>query len=113
VEKDELLVPSMIVQPFVENSIEHGFSGINYKGTILVHFAMKQKELHITITDDGKGFAKTGAEKSTHISRAGQIVKERIDLLNLRLKSKASFSIKEGAEKGVEVKLVFPEMYKP
>jgi tetratricopeptide (TPR) repeat protein/anti-sigma regulatory factor (Ser/Thr protein kinase) len=111
-EQDELLVPSMIVQPFVENSIEHGFMGIDYKGRVDVHFSVKEKELHITITDDGKGFGKTNGEKSNHISRAGQIVKDRIYLLNLKLKTKASFTIDEGKDKGVVVKIILPEMYK-
>ena len=111
-EQDELLVPSMIVQPFVENSIEHGFMGIDYKGRVDVHFTLKEKELHITITDDGKGFGKNNTEKSTHISRAGQIVKDRIYLLNLKLKTKASFTIDEGKDKGVLVKIILPEMYK-
>ncbi len=111
-QQDELLVPSMIVQPFVENSIEHGFTGIDYKGTILVHFSTKEKQLHIIISDDGKGFSKNDTEKSSHISRAGQIIKDRIYLLNLKLKAKASFTIDEGTEKGVVVKIVLPEMYK-
>ncbi len=111
-EQDELLVPSMIVQPFVENSIEHGFAGIDYKATILVHFSTKEKHLHIIISDDGKGFSKNDSEKSSHISRAGQIIKDRIYLLNLKLKTKASFTIDEGKEKGVVVKIVLPEMYK-
>jgi two-component sensor histidine kinase len=112
VETDELLVPSMIVQPFVENSIEHGFAGIAYKGSIAVRFSKKEKELHISITDDGKGFTKDSAEKNSHISRAGQIVKDRIYLLNLKLKTKASFTIDDGKEKGVVVKILLPEMYK-
>jgi tetratricopeptide (TPR) repeat protein len=111
-EQDELLVPSMIVQPFVENSIEHGFSGIDYKGIINVHFSKKEKELHIAITDNGKGFSKEKNNSSNHISRAGQIVKDRIYLLNLKLKSKAGFSIEEGKDNGVVVKIVLPAMYK-
>jgi tetratricopeptide (TPR) repeat protein/anti-sigma regulatory factor (Ser/Thr protein kinase) len=111
-EQDELLVPSMIVQTFVENSIEHGFSGIDYKGIINVHFSKKAKELHIAITDNGKGFSKEKNKSSNHISRAGQIVKDRIYLLNLKLKSKAGFSIEEGKDNGVVVKIVLPEMYK-
>ncbi len=111
VEADELMVPSMIVQPFVENSIEHGFSNIDYTGIILVHFIKTASALQIIIKDNGKGFAPNQEEKGKHISRAGQIVRERIDLLNLKLNSKAGFQISESADKGVEVKIMLPEIY--
>ena len=111
VEADELMVPSMIVQPFVENSIEHGFSNIAYAGTILVHFMKTASALQIIIKDNGKGFVQNENEKGNHISRAGQIVRERIDLLNLKLNSKASFQISELGDKGVEVKIILPEIY--
>lgn len=110
VEADELMVPSMIVQPFVENSIEHGFNGIDYKGNITVHFTKQSTTLQIIVTDNGKGFSTNEEIKEKHISRAGQIVKERIDLLNLKLNAKAGFEITEQKGKGVEVKITLPEI---
>lgn len=110
VEADELMVPSMIVQPFVENSIEHGFNGIDYKGNITVHFTKQGTTLQIIVSDNGKGFSTNEEIKEKHISRAGQIVKERIDLLNLKLNAKAGFKITEQKEKGVEVKITLPEI---
>ena len=58
-EIDELQIPAMIIQPFVENSIEHGFVGVDYAGKIAVHFAKDNKELLIQITDNGKGLNTT------------------------------------------------------
>ncbi len=40
---DDILIPSMIIQPFVENSIEHGFAGIEYQGQIEVKFKKEKK----------------------------------------------------------------------
>jgi tetratricopeptide (TPR) repeat protein len=112
-EIDELQVPSMIVQPFVENSIEHGFSGINYPGTIAVDFSQKGDDLVIVITDNGMGLHHSNKGNSDHISRASQIIRDRIYLLNLKLKTKSSFSIDNNpAGQGVMVKIVFPLMYK-
>ena len=54
VETDELLIPSMIIQPFIENSIEHGFAGIDYPGEVVVHFSKKNTGLLVHITDNGK-----------------------------------------------------------
>lgn len=112
-EPDETLIPSMILQPFVENSIEHGFTGISYPGHITVHFAKKDNSLHIQITDNGKGLATTPKENSEHISRASQIIKDRIYLLNIKLKTKASFSIDNvPGGQGVLVNILLPLMDK-
>lgn len=113
VEANEMLVPSMIIQPFVENSIEHGFSGINYPGHITVFFSRENDSLLITITDNGKGFNKNPKEQNEHISRASQIIRDRIYLLNIQLKSKAAFSVDNNpAGPGVMVKILLPAMYK-
>lgn len=111
-ETDELQLPSMIIQPFAENSIEHGFSNIDYTGQLNIHFSRSGKELQVQLTDNGKGLhsgEKTGGD---HISRASQIIKDRIYLLNLKLKSRASFSIDNNkAGKGVIVKISLPLIY--
>jgi tetratricopeptide (TPR) repeat protein len=109
IEPEYTLIPSMILQPFIENSIEHGFSGINYPGEINLNFEKVNTELQIKITDNGKGLSVTGKENSEHISRASQIIRDRIYLLNIKLKTKASFSIdNNGSGKGVVVLIKLP-----
>lgn len=112
-EIDELLIPAMIIQPFLENSIEHGFIGVDYPGTISAHFTTENKELTIQITDNGKGLSTTVKENNEHISRASQIIKDRIYLLNIKLKTKAGFSIDNNSSgNGVIVKIHLPLLYK-
>jgi tetratricopeptide (TPR) repeat protein/anti-sigma regulatory factor (Ser/Thr protein kinase) len=112
-EVDDILIPSMILQPFVENSIEHGFAGIDYPGNINIAFKTAGKEILIQITDNGKGLATTAKENNEHISRASQIIKDRIYLLNIKLKTKAGFSIDNDASgQGVVVKIHLPLLYK-
>lgn len=111
-ETDEMLIPSMIIQPFVENSIEHGFSGINYAGSITVQFSVQDKELMVQVQDNGKGLTPSVAE-ADHVSRASQIIRDRIYLLNLKLKTRAGFSIDNTAGKpGVTVKIHLPLLRK-
>jgi hypothetical protein len=111
-ETDELLIPSMIIQPFVENSIEHGFAGIDYPGRVVVQFAKDNRELLIQITDNGKGLGALPGENNEHISRASQIIKDRIYLLNIKLKTKAGFSIANNETgEGVIVKIHLPLLY--
>lgn len=108
-EIDELVIPSMIIQPFVENSIEHGFAGIDYPGHARIFFSEKANELLIEIKDNGKGLVLPAKENNEHISRASQIIKDRIYLLNIKLKTKAGFSIDNDENgKGVVVKIHLP-----
>ncbi|MEK7225706.1 MAG: histidine kinase, partial [Bacteroidota bacterium] len=113
IDPDELLIPSMILQPFAENSIEHGFTGINYPGRLSIQFEKTGNDLQIQISDNGKGLSTIAKEESEHISRASQIIKDRIYLLNLKLKTKASFTIDNNKnEKGVTVLIRLPLLYK-
>lgn len=55
-EEDEFLfIPPMLLQPFVENSIEHGFSDIDWPGKIIITLALQDKYIACTIEDNGKG----------------------------------------------------------
>ncbi len=112
-EIDDILIPSMILQPFIENSIEHGFTNISYAGHIDISFKINTDELLIEISDNGVGLNVNVKENNDHISRAGQIIKDRIYLLNIKLKTKAGFSIdnnKDGL--GTIVKIHLPLLYR-
>ena len=114
VEVNELFIPPMLIQPFVENSIEHGLNNIDYTASIQVEFSIVSDELLITIKDNGRGLGDANTKTNmTHISRANQIIQERIYLLNLKQKSKARYLVEEDTEqKGVIVKLYLPLLYK-
>ncbi len=111
-EIDEIMLPAMIIQPFTENSIEHGFSNIDYTGQLSIHFSKTEKDLQVQIIDNGKGLITDVKDSNEHISRASQIIRDRIYLLNIKLKSKASFSIDNNKTgKGVIVKINLPLIY--
>lgn len=112
-EIDVLQIPSMIIQPFIENAIEHGLKGIEYSGIIDVFFKQYKEELMIEIIDNGNGLSTVAKENGEHISRASQIIKDRIYLLNIKLKTKAGFMLDNNADgKGVAVKIRLPLLYK-
>jgi LytS/YehU family sensor histidine kinase len=107
------MIPSMILQPFVENSIEHGFTGITYPGHVVIQFNKEAKDLKISITDNGKGLIPSVKANNEHISRASQIIKDRIYLLNIKLKTRAGFSIDNNTGgKGVIVNIHLPLLNK-
>lgn len=53
-----VLIRPMLLQPFLENSIEHGFKNIDHKGKIEISFAIFDKKLTIEIKDNGTGINK-------------------------------------------------------
>jgi hypothetical protein len=78
-------IPPMIIQPFIENAINHGLVNLKDKeGELKLSVKhLKQNILEFTIKDNGIG--RNEAQKfinKTHISRGMQIVKERIESFN-------------------------------
>lgn len=77
--------PTMILQPFIENSINHGLAN-KKNGVLTVEFSLKEKKLQIIIDDNGIGRAEASRLKSnsnkTHKSRAMEITNERIKTLD-------------------------------
>ncbi|MBK8079202.1 MAG: histidine kinase [Saprospiraceae bacterium] len=112
-DSDSILIPSMIVQPFVENSVEHGFANIDYKGFIELEFSQQGGNTVVKISDNGRGLGHQSLKSKPYISRASQIIKDRIYLLNLKLKTNAQFSIQNNdkSEKGVNILITLPEIY--
>lgn len=78
--EDEIDIPTMIVQPFIENAIIHGVKGLNERrGMIKVSFEQEGSNLKCSIEDNGVG--RKSAEqnkKSSHKSVALDVVNERL-----------------------------------
>jgi two-component system, LytTR family, sensor kinase len=55
----DLLVPSMLLQPLVENSIRHGLSNKVDGGTIRIRSRVVDHRLQILVEDDGVGIAES------------------------------------------------------
>ena len=56
-ESASALVPTMLLQPIIENSIKHGISKSDSGGKIRISARRTDKNLTIEITDDGPGLA--------------------------------------------------------
>jgi len=87
----------MLLQPFIENSIEHGFKHRSTRGNIIISFFRKDGYLFIDLEDDGIGRKKAQEhlfeENKDHKSLATDITRERIHLLNKKLKKKIELRI--------------------
>lgn len=80
---DEILIPPMLIQPFVENSIKHGIKSIK-NGKLSVNFSIIEEYLQCTIIDNGIGIRKSQQLKSstTHNSVAVKVTRERVESLS-------------------------------
>ncbi|WP_375562554.1 7TM diverse intracellular signaling domain-containing protein [Bernardetia sp. OM2101] len=106
-EIDTLFIPPMLIQPFVENSILHGFDGekkwhIDIKITELA----ETKQLQIEIVDNGVGIHTT--PKKNHKSMSGDIAKERLEILSKKYKIPTDYQIFSEQGKGTTVCLKLP-----
>jgi len=85
-EIDEIPMPPMLIQPFVENSIWHGLQH-SQKESKIIELDLKDKEgiLIITIQDNGIGREASKKIKeqrlNTHKSHGLQVIKERVEIL--------------------------------
>jgi len=83
IDKEATLLPSLILQPLIENSIKHGFNNIDGTGKIKVDFYLSDgKFLQIDVADNGLGSASVKNTIGTHKSLGINMIKNRISLLN-------------------------------
>ena len=76
-------IPTMILQPFVENAIVHGFRDYNEGGLLEVNFTeYSENEILIEIKDNGKGYKPNNSDKSSKKSMALDLVGKRLRILS-------------------------------
>jgi len=97
IDPETTLVPPMLAQPFVENSIEHGFKHKESKGNMRIRFGLNGKLIRFEVEDDGVGREKAMEillkQNKDHRSMATDITRERLKVLNKKLKHKINLNI--------------------
>jgi len=56
----EALVPNLILQPIVENALEHGASRASGQGEVAINAKVDRDDLIVTVQDNGPGLSSTG-----------------------------------------------------
>ena len=81
---EEVLIPPMLVQPFVENAIRHGIMAVKRPGKLEVRFWVMDNFLHCAVKDNGMGiYQAQQAKKSVHHqSLALEVTRQRIESLS-------------------------------
>ncbi|SCX79450.1 tetratricopeptide repeat-containing sensor histidine kinase [Flavobacterium caeni] len=97
--EDDMALPPLLIQPFVENAILHGMVPKEGNGSIDVRFDVRNNQLVCTITDDGIGYqtSKTLKENSVtaHQSMALDITKKRLEMMEATTSQSAQVTIEE------------------
>lgn len=111
---DEIFIPPMFIQPFIENSIDHGLKGIeNGKIEIRITLDEEKKLVKCLIIDNGIGYIKGLEDKKTrngHESLSGTILNERLKLYARSFRTNAQYVIEDLNESGsgTQVNLMLP-----
>jgi hypothetical protein len=115
IDTEEYFVPPMLLQPFIENSIKHGFPEKNNgTGLIKVNYSVNDDFLILETEDNGIGRKKSQTKKrSDHRSRAIEITEQRIRLLSKSYKDQPTFTIYDledqfGKPGGTKVSFMIP-----
>ncbi|MBO9676236.1 MAG: histidine kinase [Sphingobacteriaceae bacterium] len=75
---ENIEIPAMLLQPFVENAVKHGIAGKGNDGKIEISFIKQETSLVLSVKDNGNGFDVT--KDYTGLGLA--LTKNRISLLN-------------------------------
>lgn len=102
---DAVMIPPMLIQPYVENAILHGVDLNSGRGNIDIIFRLEADMLQVSIIDSGK--TATNQADFSHRSLSGTISRERLHLLG----KKASVTSTMTAEGGTTVRLHIPVVY--
>lgn len=112
---DEIILPTMILQPFVENAIWHGISYRNGAGRIYIRFQKENEHLVCSVKDNGIGREAAKKMKSafeTRESKAISITARRLELLADETESAGFLKVidlfEDGKPAGTEVRLQLP-----
>ena len=109
IDAEEILVPTMLIQPFVENCIQHAFQK-NTTGTIHIQFNVKHRFLNCTIIDNGIGIhqSKNLKKNTNHKSVALNVAKDRLHIISINSSFKIEEIIEDNKVKGTKVYFKIP-----
>lgn len=110
-----VMIPPMLAQPFIENSLEHGGLDQIDNATILVNLVKEGNSIRLSVEDNGIGIEKAllKIKENPHKSMAISITHDRLKLLNSNQKEKVDLSITDlshEGSRGTKVEFLIPMM---
>jgi two-component system, LytTR family, sensor kinase len=103
----DMLVPSMLLQPLVENSIKHGLSKKVEGGTIRIRTFRTESRLHLLVEDDGVGIPE---EKLATLLDRGIGVTNVHERLKVLFGAEYRMWVESQPGKGARIEIEVPEL---
>lgn len=104
--EDDTAIPTLLLQPYVENAILHGVVPKEGRGFIKIDFSQREEQLICVIEDNGVGINTSRELKknsvSAHRSMALEISKKRLEMLEELENKKSNLKIEELKDKNGE-----------
>jgi len=105
----EIMVPSMLLQPLVENSIKHGLASKIEVGSIFIRSRLNNSKLIIEVEDDGVGMGAAHLlEKPTGLGGTGIGLANVAERLKVLYGETARMTIDSREGKGTLIRLSLP-----
>ncbi len=112
IDKSKLKIPPMLIQPFIENAIEHAFPNKKKDKEINIKISFEEQKLFCRIEDNGIGInLDTQKHNKDKSSLATTITSERLKMLSKEFKTSGSIEVKNKnifGQQGTIVTLIIP-----
>lgn len=104
-DREETFIPSMLLQPYIENAIWHGIMPLETGGELKILINLIEPHLlRIEIMDTGIGIENSlKHKKNSHSSKGMSLTQERINLLNQIDANPIQISVKQNGASGTSV----------
>ncbi len=104
----DVLVPSILLQPLIENSIKHGLEPRIHGGTVTVRSRIDGDKVHIEVADDGVGIGNRPVSALRRSSGAGIGIKNVQERLDVLYGDRARFEVVSNPGRGTLVSIEIP-----
>lgn len=102
---EDIVIPPLMIQPIVENSMKHAFANDSTNATLNVNFKIKDDIIYVSVKDNGVGINLN--LKKIHQSKGLRILNRRLNLLN-DTRNKDYIEIQSIPDLGTEVRIELP-----
>jgi sensor histidine kinase YesM len=113
IDKSNTFIPTLMLQPFVENAVWHGVATLDQGGVICIKFYKNGENLICEILDNGPGLTSEKVNKPYHKSTGINNIKERMRLFEELFNKKIELEIIDVLDNnsaGVLVRLKVPKL---